>query len=134
MSIYINSRAQYGMGSWELNAAGIPNIHEDLAVWYFTSKHTIFGIPEAIKSLQASKLSTARFFRRTRAVHLLPRYCYRSNQHPGTCSLYIRPSHSGSMDDGCALRDSAYLPNITHTNATCLKKINKCTAGGGPGF
>lgn len=60
------------MESWGLNTAGIPNIHKNLAVQYFTFKHTIFGIPEAIKSLQTSKLSTAQFFRRTRAVHLLP--------------------------------------------------------------
>lgn len=54
--------------SWVLNTSGIPNTHENLAVCYFASKHTI---PQTIKSLLASKLSTAQFFRRARAVHPL---------------------------------------------------------------
>jgi len=68
MRIHINSKAPYGMESWGLHTAGILDIHKNLAVCYFTPKHTVCGIPEATESLQTSKLSTAQFFRRTTAV------------------------------------------------------------------
>lgn len=128
--ISINPKVQYGMESCGLNTAGILNIHKNLAVCYFTSKHTNFGIPQAIKSLSFQQLSSSGG---PELCICYPWHCYKTNSI-FRCALYACPSHSQSMDDIyiCSKWFCIYTKHNTYQHGLFKKKQQPCNAGGGP--